>query len=108
MNTPKWMVKQDNEIIKMFDQTRHIERELRVFGKKFVTDINLDLPDYYVSTYTIRLELGSAHNCGSNSHQVVQKMCFSVTDRFAGVEKNYLKKGINFPSRKFFSHEPQI
>jgi hypothetical protein len=51
MNTPKYMIKQDTEISKLFDSSRHTERELRIYGKKFVTDINLDLPDYYVSTY---------------------------------------------------------
>jgi hypothetical protein len=45
------MIKQDNEITKLFDSSRHTERELRIYGKKFVTDINLDLPDYYVSIY---------------------------------------------------------
>lgn len=49
MNTPKWIPKQNNEVFKLFEQTRHLERDLRVLGKKFATDVNLDLPDYYVS-----------------------------------------------------------
>jgi hypothetical protein len=50
MNTSKWLPKQHIEVIKLFDQTRQLEREFRILGKKFATDINLDLPDYYVST----------------------------------------------------------
>lgn len=49
MNISKWLPKQHYEVIKLFDQTRALEREFRVLGKKFATDINLDLPDYYVS-----------------------------------------------------------
>lgn len=49
MNTTKWLPKQHHEVVKLFDQTRALEREFRVLGKKFATDINLDLPDYYVS-----------------------------------------------------------
>lgn len=49
MNTSKWLPKQHHEVVKLFEQTRALEREFRVLGKKFATDINLDLPDYYVS-----------------------------------------------------------
>lgn len=34
---------------KIFTQTRNIERELRILGKKFATNINYKNPDYYVS-----------------------------------------------------------
>ncbi|XP_055644954.1 uncharacterized protein LOC129780574 isoform X2 [Toxorhynchites rutilus septentrionalis] len=47
MNISKWLPKQHHEVVKLFDQTRALEREFRVLGKKFATDINLDLPDYY-------------------------------------------------------------
>ncbi|XP_058825246.1 uncharacterized protein LOC131685499 [Topomyia yanbarensis] len=47
MNTSKWLPRQHHEVVKLFDQTRTLEREFRVLGKKFATDINLDLPDYY-------------------------------------------------------------
>lgn len=49
MNTPKWIPKINDEIVKFFEQTRNLERDFRVLGKKFTTDINVDLPDYYVS-----------------------------------------------------------
>lgn len=49
MSTPKWIPKHNNDIVKMFEQTRQLERDFRIFGKKFATDINFDLPDYYVS-----------------------------------------------------------
>lgn len=51
MNTPKWIPKLNNEIVKLFDQTRNLERDFRVLGKKFTTDINMDLPDFYVSSF---------------------------------------------------------
>lgn len=50
MNTSKWLPKQHQEVIKLFEQSRQLERELRILGKKFATDINIDLPDYYVSS----------------------------------------------------------
>lgn len=34
---------------KIFTETRNIERELRILGKKFATNINYKNPDYYVS-----------------------------------------------------------
>lgn len=49
MNTPKWIPKLNDEVVKLFEQTRNLEHEFRVLGKKFTTDINMDLPDYYVS-----------------------------------------------------------
>lgn len=49
MNTPKWIPKLNDEIVKLFEQTRNLERDFRVLGKRFTTDINVDLPDYYVS-----------------------------------------------------------
>lgn len=49
MNTPKWIPKLNDEIVQLFEQTRNLERDFRVLGKKFTTDINVDLPDYYVS-----------------------------------------------------------
>lgn len=34
---------------KIFTETRNIERELRIMGKQFATNINYKNPDYYVS-----------------------------------------------------------
>ena len=34
---------------RIFMETRNIERELRILGKKFATNINYKAPDYYVS-----------------------------------------------------------
>lgn len=52
MNTPKWIPKPNNDITKLFDQTRQIERDFRILGKKYATDINLNFPDYYVSSFS--------------------------------------------------------
>ncbi|XP_055677642.1 uncharacterized protein LOC129786566 isoform X2 [Lutzomyia longipalpis] len=47
MNTPKWIPKHNQDTMKLFESTRQLERDLKVLAKKFATDINLDLPDYY-------------------------------------------------------------
>ncbi|KAG4065560.1 hypothetical protein HA402_013330 [Bradysia odoriphaga] len=47
MSTPKWIPKLNDEVVKLFEQTRNLERDFRVLGKKFTTDINMDLPDFY-------------------------------------------------------------
>lgn len=49
MNIAKWLPKQNNDMNKIFTQTRNIERELRILGKKFATNINYKNPDFYVS-----------------------------------------------------------
>lgn len=50
-NRSKWFPKaslhQTND--KVFGKTRNIERELRMLGNKFITNINFNLLDYYVS-----------------------------------------------------------
>ncbi|XP_055382407.1 uncharacterized protein LOC129612681 [Condylostylus longicornis] len=45
--TPKWAPKHSNDIIKLFGKTKEIEFELKFLAKKFSTDINLDLLDFY-------------------------------------------------------------
>lgn len=49
MNTPKWIPKHSEETLRLFDESRQLERDLRVLGKRFATNVNLNLPDYYVS-----------------------------------------------------------
>lgn len=49
MNTPKWIPKHSADILELFTEARQLERDLRVLGKKFATNLNLSLPDYYVS-----------------------------------------------------------
>jgi hypothetical protein len=39
-NIAKWLPKQNNDMNKIFTETRNIERELRILGKKFATNIN--------------------------------------------------------------------
>lgn len=53
MNTPKWIPKHSEETLRLFDEARQMERDLRVLGKRFATNVNFNLPDYYVS-YSIR------------------------------------------------------
>lgn len=53
-NISKWIPRQNNDLNKIFNETRKIERELKVLGKKFATNINFNLPDYYVSGAKIR------------------------------------------------------
>jgi hypothetical protein len=61
-NISKWFPKvssqQTND--KVFGRTRAIERELKILAKKFSTNINFNLLDYYVSE--TRPDL---HNFGS-------------------------------------------
>jgi hypothetical protein len=59
MNISKWLPKQNNDMNKIFTQTRNIERELRILGKKFATNINYKNPDYYVSARCRYLWKGS-------------------------------------------------
>ncbi|CAO1395618.1 unnamed protein product [Diamesa serratosioi] len=47
MNISKWLPKKNNDINRIFMETRNIERELRILGKKFATNINYKAPDYY-------------------------------------------------------------
>lgn len=49
MNIAKWLPKQNNDMNKIFTETRITERELRILGKKFATNINYKNPDFYVS-----------------------------------------------------------
>lgn len=39
-NIAKWLPKQNNDMNKIFTETKKIERELRILGKKFATNIN--------------------------------------------------------------------
>lgn len=55
MNTPKWIPKHSNDVVKLFEQSKQLERDFRMLGKKFATDINFDLPDYYVSKFMLVL-----------------------------------------------------
>lgn len=54
MNTPKWIPRHSADVLELFSDARQLERDLRVLGKKFATNVNLGLPDYYVS---VRSEL---------------------------------------------------
>lgn len=49
VNLTKWLPKQHNDRLKLFQESRALVRNLRALGKKFATEINVDLPDYYVS-----------------------------------------------------------
>lgn len=50
-NISKWFpkVSQQQTNDKVFKETRNIERELKMLGNKFTTNINFNLLDYYVS-----------------------------------------------------------
>lgn len=54
MNIAKWLPKQNNDMNKIFTETRIIERELRILGKKFATNINYKKPDYYVTNWNLQ------------------------------------------------------
>lgn len=49
MNTPKWIPKHNVDTVKLFDQTRQLEREIRFLCRRFTQDIRMDVPDFYVS-----------------------------------------------------------
>lgn len=51
VNLTKWLPKQHNDRLKLFQESRALVRNLRALGKKFATEINVDLPDYYVSFF---------------------------------------------------------
>lgn len=51
VNLTKWLPKQHNDRLKLFQESRALVRNLRALGKKFATEINVDLPDYYVSCF---------------------------------------------------------
>lgn len=54
VNLTKWLPKQHNDRLKLFQESRALVRNLRALGKKFATEINVDLPDYYVSTNLVK------------------------------------------------------
>uniref|UniRef100_A0A336MAF7 CSON014299 protein n=1 Tax=Culicoides sonorensis TaxID=179676 RepID=A0A336MAF7_CULSO len=47
VNLTKWLPKQHNDRLRLFQESRGLVRNLRALGKKFATEINVDLPDYY-------------------------------------------------------------
>lgn len=63
MNTPKWIPKHSEEILKLFEESRFLERNLRVLGNKYSTDINLNLPDYYVSVNECHVHMNTIVCC---------------------------------------------
>lgn len=65
MNIAKWLPKQNNDMNKIFTHTRNIERELRILGKKFATNINYKNPDYYVSLSLAVSIFGRSQNWAS-------------------------------------------
>lgn len=54
MNTPKWIPKHSNEVLRLFEDSRCLIRDFRVLGKKYSTDVNLSLPDYFVRIFSIK------------------------------------------------------
>lgn len=48
-NIAKWLPKQNNDMNKIFTETRNIERELRILGKMFATNINYTQNTEHVS-----------------------------------------------------------
>lgn len=61
MNTPKWIPKHSADVLELFSDARQLERDLRVLGKKFATNVNLSLPDYYVSVRNLQRADDTAH-----------------------------------------------
>lgn len=49
MNTPKWLQKNSVEAQNLFNQVRKIEQEFQLLGRRFTTEINLSVPDFYVN-----------------------------------------------------------
>jgi len=90
MNISKWLPKQNNDMNKIFTETRNIERELRILGKMFATNINYKNPDYYVSMealVTVWLPFPSPSNksCagisgsfGSRQHGAGGKLAYAI------------------------------
>lgn len=49
MNTPKWLQKNSIEAQNLFNQVRKIEQEFQLLGRRFTSEINLSVPDFYVN-----------------------------------------------------------
>ncbi|KAL9697043.1 hypothetical protein quinque_000484 [Culex quinquefasciatus] len=92
MNISKWLPKQHYEVIKLFDQTRALEREFRVLGKKFATDINLDLPDYYEFE---RLLQQSRQSFELSAHIQTRLIRMSASSADKNVERSFFRILIN-------------
>ncbi|XP_055548511.1 uncharacterized protein LOC129732056 [Wyeomyia smithii] len=88
MNTSKWLPKQHHEVVKLFDQTRTVEREFRILGKKFATDINLDLPDYYEFE---RLLQQSRLGFEQSAHIQMRLIRMTATSADKNVERSFFK-----------------
>lgn len=48
MNTPKWLQKNSQESQHLFYQVRATERKFQLLGRRYSTEINLSVPDFYV------------------------------------------------------------
>lgn len=55
MNTPKWLQKNSIESQNLFNQVRIIEQRFQLLGRRFSTEINLTVPDFYVCKITEQL-----------------------------------------------------
>ncbi|XP_035900175.1 uncharacterized protein LOC118506736 [Anopheles stephensi] len=92
MNTSKWLPKQHQEVIKLFEQSRLLERELRILGKKFATDINIDLPDYY----EFERLLQQSRECFERSAHVQTRLIrMSASSADKNVERSFFKILLN-------------
>ncbi|ETN66672.1 hypothetical protein AND_001537 [Anopheles darlingi] len=92
MNTSKWLPKQHQEVIKLFEQSRQLERELRILGKKFATDINIDLPDYY----EFERLLQQSRECFERSAHVQTRLIrMSASSADKNVERSFFKILLN-------------
>ncbi|XP_052867955.1 uncharacterized protein LOC128273922 [Anopheles cruzii] len=92
MNTSKWLPKQHQEVIKLFEQSRQLERELRILGKKFATDINIDLPDYYEFE---RLLQQSREAFERSAHVQTRLIRMSASSADKNVERSFFKTLLN-------------
>ncbi|XP_053696391.1 uncharacterized protein LOC128743756 [Sabethes cyaneus] len=88
MNTSKWLPRQHHEVVKLFDQTRTVEREFRILGKRFATDINLDLPDYYEFE---RLLQQSRLGFEQSAHIQMRLIRMTATSADKNVERSFFK-----------------
>lgn len=75
MNTPKWIPKHSADVLELFSDARQLERDLRVLGKKFATNVNLSLPDYYVSVRNLQRADTPTENPKAQTHKSINIIC---------------------------------
>jgi hypothetical protein len=94
MNISKWLPKPNNDMNKIFIETRSIERELRILGKKFATNVtHTHDPDYNVSRKGLNIQYKIYIFSFSFQHHLLQ----------LGVPRSFKPRQYSFEGKKIDS-----